>query len=46
MSRDQLELFSLSKEEINIIIGSPGFAPLDNGDETVANKSKIGDLWV
>ena len=44
ISRDQLELFSLSEEETNIIFCSPFglqlliFAPLDRGDEIVTEK--------
>ena len=50
ISRDQLELFSLSENERNIIFCSPFglllviFAPLDRGDEIVAEKSKMVEL--
>ena len=51
ISRDQLELFSLSEKERNIVFCPPFglqlliFASLDRGDEIVAEKQKMVDCF-
>ena len=49
--RDQLAMFSLPEEERNIVFCPPFglqlliFAPLDRGDEIVAEKQKMVDFF-